>query len=273
MKKRSVLNKQSVKKRRGRKTTFAAFGVIRRVLPALLKAFAVVTVIAVISFSFLYFHHRLLTSPYIKLEHVDVKGVEGEIRDELIQMCNLDSELTLLALNLNELKQEMEKHPWVRSVKLGRRFPHTLVVQAEKEIPSALVVTDGTYYMNQWGVVFKKVNEFEEMDFPVITGVSKQESEAQEQLESVAHVIKILASQKRPWSLKDLSEIHVKKYGEISLYFGHLGAEIKTCGDFESKMDGLKKVAKHLSKTGRIHQVTGIDLNFVDGAVVSFRKG
>jgi cell division protein FtsQ len=273
MKKRSVLNKQSVKKKQKKRNAFPVFGVIRRVLPALLKAFALFTAVAVISLSLLYFYHCLLTSPYIKLEHVDVKGVEGEIRDELIQMCGLDSELTLFALNLNEMKQNMEKHPWVRSVKLGRRFPHTLVVRAEKEIPSALVVTDGIYYMNRWGEVFKKAIESDETNFPVITGVSKRVSEAQEQLNRAAHIMRILETQEGPWSLRELSEIHVKKYGEISLYFGHLKAEIKICGDFKSKMDGLKKVAKHLSKTGRIHQVTGIDLNSVDSAVVSFRKG
>ncbi len=273
MKKRSILNKQSVKKRRKTKTIFSPFSVLRRVMRPILKVFVLITAMAVISLSFLYFYHRLLTSPYIKLEHVDVKNVEGAIKDELIQMCDLDPELNLLALNLDELKQKMEKHPWVRSVKLGRRFPHTLVVHVEKEIPLALVLTDCFYYMNQWGVVFKKVGEFEDIDFPVITGVSKHESEAQEQLESVAHVIKILASQDRPWSLNELSEIHVKKYGEISLYFGHLGAEIKICGDFKSKVDTLKKVAKHLNNTGRIHQVTSIDLNSVDEAVVSFTKG
>ena len=61
--------------------------------------------------------------------------------------------------------------------------------------------------------------------------------------------------------------------GGMSLYFNRLSAEIKlACENLASKIAGLKKVAKHLTQTGRIHQVSGIDLNQDDGAVVSFKS-
>jgi hypothetical protein len=40
----------------------------------------------------------------------------------------------------------------------------------------------------------------------------------------------------------------------------------------EGKMEELKKVAKHLRESGKINLVTQIDLNHVDGAIVSFKK-
>lgn len=233
-----------------------------------------VMVIAVISLSFLYIYHCLLSSPYMKLEHVDVEGVDEEIGRELIQLCGLNSDASLLALNLNELKQQMEKHPWIRLVTLERNFPHTLIVRAEKEVPSALVVMGKIYYVNRWGKVFKEVGELEKMDFPLITGLSKQESNLQEELDMAARLMRTLESEEGLWSLDELSEIHVQNDGGMSLYFGHLAAEIKVkCEDLASKMEGLRRVTEHLSHTGRIHQVTSIDLNHVDGAIVSFRKG
>lgn len=290
MKKRSLLNRQSVKgkrKREGKKNVFAVYNVIHWFGSGFLKLFILVAVVAMISLSFLYLYHYLLTSPYMKLERVEVKGVDGEIRHDLIQACGLNPDMSLLALRLNELKQKMENHPWVRSVKLERRFPHTLIVRAEKEIPSALVVMDKICYMNRYGEVFKEVCESEEMDFPVITGASEQGSEVSEQLDRAAQIMGILEFEEGLWSLNELSEIHIKKDGGMSLYFNHLAAEIKLmcdqpgierpqpgmAGDLASKMETLKEVAGHLIKTGRIHQVTGIDLNHVDGAVVSFRKG
>jgi hypothetical protein len=86
--------------------------------------------------------------------------------------------------------------------------------------------------------------------------------------------MRTLESEEGLWSLDELSEIHVENDRGMSLYFSHLAAEIKVkCEDFASKMEGLKRVTEHLSQTGRIHQVTGIDLNHADGAIVSFRKG
>ena len=134
---------------------------------------------------------------------------------------------------------------------------------------------DKFYYMNRWGEIFKEVWEWEELDFPVITGISsKQSKDWQEKLDVASLILDALGSEKGFWSLKELSEIHLNTDGSLSLYYQHMAAEIKLrpC-DLESKMKGLKKVAEHLRRTGRIHQVTNIDLNHVDGALVSFKNG
>jgi hypothetical protein len=90
----------------------------------------------------------------------------------------------------------------------------------------------------------------------------------------VIRVLKELEQEKGMWSMGELSEIHVNKGKGLSLYFSHLGAEIKLISkDVKSKMAMLKKVTEHLSQQGRIHQVKGIDLNYAGEAVVSFRKG
>ncbi len=273
MKKRSTLNKQTVKKRKKRKNGFRLFSMICLVSPVLFKSLIVLVAVSTISYSLIYCYHYLATTPHLTLERVVVTGVNEEIKRELIDMCNFASDSNILFINLNKLKRKMEKHPWIKSVRLKRCFPHTLIVQAEKHAPTALVVMDKTYYMNQICEVFKEVNSSDDVDFPVITGVSKEDPKALEHLNRAAHIIGILENQRKPWSLKELSEIHVKEE-KITLYFSHLSAEINVmCHDLSFQMNGLRKIIKHLRETGRIHQVTGIDLNIIDGAVVSFEKG
>jgi cell division protein FtsQ len=274
MKRQSVLKKQSVKKQKKR-DFLAVVRVIPIVGSGLLKVLFVVAGIAVISLSFMFLYYYLLSSPYMKLKQVDMEGVDRKIRQELIQICGLSPDLSLLELNLNELRQKMETHPWIRSVKLIRRFPHTLIVQAEKESPSALVLLEKVSYMNHWGEVFTQVKEWEDMDFPIITGVSgKDPKTMKEKLEMASLILKVLEPEKGLWSLNKLSEIHVNRDGRLSIYFNHMNTEIKLMSrDLRSKIDGLKKVAEHLRSTGRIHQVTSINLNHVDGALVSFKNG
>ncbi len=272
MKKRAILTKRSLREKRER-AVFAVFGVIQRIGSGVLKVFLFVAVIAAVSLSFLSIYHYLLTSPYMKLEQVNIKGVDEEIRNDLIEMCGLNSEQSLLGLNLNKLKKRMEEHLWIRSVKLERRFPHTLIVEAEKQVPAALALTDRFYYVNRWGEIFKTVSGTDDNDFPIITGLSKNSSRAQEQLDKTMHVITVLKSEDDLWSLEKVSEIHLKKDGEISLYFNHLRAEITFMwNELGDKMDGLKKVAEHLNQSGKIDAVTHINLNYEDGAVVSFRN-
>ena len=167
----------------------------------------------------------------------------------------------------------MEEHPWLRTVKLERRFPNTLIIRAEKERALAVVVRDGLYYVNRRGEIFKKVHSSDEVDLPIITGCSGGPDSLSSLMRAI-RVLKVLEQKKGMWSMGELSEIHVKKGKGMSLYFSHLGAEIKLISkDVKSKMAMLKKVAEHLSQKGRIHQVNGIDLNYTGEAVVSFRKG
>lgn len=273
MKRRSVLSTQAVTKRRKKRIAFPSFTVIRRVMLVFLEVFLTLVIVAGISLSLMYGYNYLLRSPFARLEQVDVAGVEEEIKRELIDMCNMGTDQNLLFLNVKKLQQKMQQHPWVRSVKLERHFPHTLSVQAEKHIPFALVVRDGIHYMNRSCEIFKQVDESDDIDFPIITGVSEQDQKALGQMQEAARVMSILESQKGAFSLKELSEIHIK--GEVlSLYFSHLPVEINVMSaDFSHKMKGLRKLTRHLKKTNQIHLVTGIDLNSVDGVVVSFRKG
>ena len=72
--------------------------------------------------------------------------------------------------------------------------------------------------------------------------------------------------------MKDISELHLKQNGEVSLYFSSLPAVIQSKGsELGTRMDDLRKVVNHLNATGRIHMVKGINLNYGDGAVVSFK--
>ena len=248
-------------------------GIIRNIGSSVLKVFLFLSVLTAISLTFVMLYNYLLSSPYMKLAHVEIQGVDKSTKNELLQMCGLTSEQGLLSLKLGALKKRMEKHPWVRTATVERRFPDTLIVEVQKEEPVMLVLLDQFFYMNRQGRLFKPVSRDEEMDFPILTGLSKTDPGQKEKLDQTAHVLNVLKAQKDRWSLQNLSEIHLNKNGGISLYFNHIRAAIRISQhNLARNMEELKQVAKHLRKSGKINLVTQIDLNHVDGAIVSFKE-
>jgi len=240
----------------------------------ILKVSFFLVAIAALSICFLSLYHYLLNSPHMRLERVDMAGADPQTRDELIRMCGLDGGQGLLSLHLKQLKRKMEAHPWVRSVRLERRFPHTLLVEVEKEVPAGLAHMDDLYYVNPWGEIFKPVYEDDGVDLPVITGLSRQKTKVREELRRAMSVIRVLESETGPWSAASLSEIHLGKDGAVSLYFDHLKAEITFMwNELPQKMEALKRVAEHLNQSGKMDLVTRINLNYVDAAVVSYENG
>jgi cell division protein FtsQ len=272
MRSRSVTRKQSVRKKK-RKRRRSLFGKVQRFSSAVVILCVAAAAVGGISVSFLWVYHYLLTSPYLKLEQVEMRGLPAQVQSDVVRLGGLTTGMSLLAIRLDEVKEKMEEHPWVRSVRLERRFPNQLVIEAEQQVPTALMITDAMYYLNQWGEIFKRVGHSEGVDLPILTGISPQPDRAQEQLHRAAHVLRVLESEEGLWSLDELSEIHMREDGAMSLYFEHLAAEIRLMWyDMENRLAGLKRLTQHLSQTGKLHHVSRIDLNQTDGAVVSFRQ-
>ncbi|MBW2708917.1 MAG: FtsQ-type POTRA domain-containing protein [Deltaproteobacteria bacterium] len=264
---------RSLRHNRRKSSRIPVGDIIRDIGSGVRKALVFLSVLTAVSLTFVMIYNYLLTSPYMKLAHVEIRGVDKGLRNELLQMCGLTSEQGLLNLKLEALKRKMEDHPWVRTATVERKFPDTLIVQVQKEEPVMLVLLDQFFYMNKQGRLFKPVSRDEEMDFPILTGLSKTDPGQKEKLDQTAHVLTVLKAQKDRWSIQNLSEIHLSKNGAISLYFNHIRAAIRISRHNPGRnMEELKQVAKHLSESGKINFVTQIDLNHVDGAIVSFKE-
>ncbi len=271
--KQSILMKQVVRRKKGHRLT-AVWTVFARIGVLSIRCSCVLIGIVVLSLLFVAVYEYLLTSPYVKLKQIIVTGVREEVKQEIITLARPDTNASLLAINLRKLKSEIERHPWIRTATLEKRFPHTLVIEAEQEQPQAVVALDRLYFMNRWGTLFKEVGPNEALDYPVVTFDRTSGPLADHHLELAAHVIDALASDKGPWTLQDLSEVHLKGDGRVSLYFQSLPAVIHASSeDLADKMAGLRTVLEDLRCRDRIHLVRTIDLNVRDGAVVSFHNG
>jgi len=270
MKGRSVLKKQAVKRKKPRNGS-AIWGILGLIGSCFVKVTFLLAGLVFISLLFLSLYQYLLSSPYIKLEQVVVKGVDEETKEELMGLLQLNFDESLLTINLDELKQRLEKHPWIRSAQLEKQFPHTMIIRAEKERPRALVISGGLFYINPWGEIFKEVDQEDDIDYPIVTGISSNDMVRETQLKLAASMLRLLESEKGPFSLKELSEIHFNENENVSFYSLSLPAVIKLRGsDLDVKKDELKKIVKHLRKEGLIHMVKAIDLNYRGGAAVSF---
>lgn len=265
--------KQEAQKIEGKK----GWGLLARLRRAgfliLMSGLLLVGILA-LSVTFLFLYHQVLASPYVRLEHLDMRGVDPDLESEIKALAGLYGQVSLLAINLEKVKRKVEEHPWVRSAELERRLPRTLVVTVERQIPAAIVAADRLYLMNQQGEIFKVVGPLDRIDFPVITGPLEEIQQNPGQLKEIAHLLEIVKHQDGDWGVENLSEIHIRHYGDISLYFNHLKAEIRVpLNHFADRLDGLKRVAEHLKTTGRIGQASRINLYDDEGAIVAFEKG
>jgi cell division protein FtsQ len=276
MREKSVLKRQNVIRKEHQRTSALRplfHNAARFVTSLSFKISLLVIGMVSVSLLFLYLYQCLTHSSYLSLKEVLITGVDDGIKHELIQMSGLSENLSLLTINPNEIKHKMEKHPWVRSVQLEKRFPHTLAINIEKQSPRAVVAFGGLFYMNKWGKVFKELDKDDNRDYPVITGISKDQKDTDEKLQLAAGILDVFENETGLWSLNDISEIHVNDIDDALVYSVSLPIPVRVGSQgLDGKKHQLKEIVKRLQDDGRIETVRLIDTNYHDGAVVSFKQ-
>jgi cell division septal protein FtsQ len=99
---------------------------------------------------------------------------------DLIRLSQVRKGDSLLTLRLSKVRENLLRYPWIRDVKLLKRFPGRLEIWVEEQSPVALLElnesgTVSKYLVNRDGKIFKKLTPGDPKDLPAITGLTPQE--------------------------------------------------------------------------------------------------
>ena len=262
------------KKSKGKKKASPLWRGVGFLFSCFFKFSCLVILLGMISLLFVTIYGYFLKSPYMRIEEVTITGVDESMKEALLDLSGIATGTNFLAADLFEAQKRMEDHPWVHTVTIEKHFPKGLTFQVQRETPAAVVAANKLYYMNPRGKIFAEAGQSSITNYPIITGVSTEDEHYERHLSWAAGVLRELSSEKSPWSLEELSEVHVEKDGTLDLYFNSFPAAIHLRGgELREKMEDIKKVVAHLKDTGQIHRVRGINLVYQGGAVVSFNNG
>lgn len=105
------------------------------------------------------------------IKHVEVLGKLKHIdKNEVIGLSGLTPADKLFSVNLRSITANIERFPWVKEARLRREFPDTIQIYIEERKAVALLKMKDFYYVGEDGKVFKKLQNDDELDLPVISG-------------------------------------------------------------------------------------------------------
>ncbi|MBW1806908.1 MAG: FtsQ-type POTRA domain-containing protein [Deltaproteobacteria bacterium] len=121
----------------------------------------------------------LRTSPALAVRSIEIKGTVKTATGDLLRAAELSEGINIFSVDVEEIRRKVEKLPWIRSAQVQRIIPDTVIVEAQEHIPAALIALTGLYYVSERGEVFKRVQPGEDVDFPVLTGISRKSFHSQ----------------------------------------------------------------------------------------------
>ncbi len=92
-----------------------------------------------VAFVGVYYHMQPALASWLIVKNIVVSGLGAIEREERVHGLDLGPEASLLSLNITEVEDRLENHPWVASVVVGRALPDTLTVVIVERRPAARV--------------------------------------------------------------------------------------------------------------------------------------
>ena len=121
-------------------------------------------------------YQALERSDIFRLTTVSIQGNRMTRQAQILDLGSIEQGVNLLSFDVGLAEERISRHPWIERVEITRSWPSTLKVRVFEYRPLAMINIEieegqGLYYVDHQGKVFVPVDDTQDLDFPVITGV------------------------------------------------------------------------------------------------------
>ncbi len=109
------------------------------------------------------------------VKEIVVSGNLRTSREEITKALGLAPRQLIFFSDLEKIRTRIDALPFVREVRILRRWPDRLEIRIKEHHPVALFYLDRLYMVDEQGVVLAPVPENERLDYPLISGVTLEQ--------------------------------------------------------------------------------------------------
>jgi cell division protein FtsQ len=234
-------------------------------------SFVLLSAAVLLSFIFVYVYSSIISGPYFQIKEISVRGLRELTEKDILTSADIKSAQNLLSVNKDAVIRRVSANQWVENVYVGKELPGKLVLEVKERTPLALVKQAGDFYlMDVKGFIFKRLGKSDEVDLPVITGITKKEQTKSPLVLDTLKLLKNVFNSEEYSYLGTISEINIDSVFGISLVSDN-GLYLKLgTGGFESKLKKLKPVLADLENRGMKTGYLCVDLS--DDSKVTIKR-
>lgn len=165
------------------------------------------------------------------------------------------------SLSSRDIGRRLLSHPWVRSVTVRKSFPDRLVVRIQERKPAAMVNLDALYYIDDEGMIFKRLTAYDPKNFPIVTGFSKRDLSARDAvtLQNLTKALALLRAAESGVLRQNVSEIHFDGQEGYTIVTRDSALQLKIgMMDFREAMRRIEEAMPKLSSVGQARGVVDL---------------
>jgi cell division protein FtsQ len=211
---------------------------------------------------------HVMASPRFAVREIQVTLAAHVTRDEVLELAGVDEGDRLLAIDTDPVAAKIAAHPWVKSARVRRQLPSTLIIDLTERRAAAVVAMGGLYLVDETGHPFKKATMEEADGLPVLTGIDRSRyAELKEAGEAAfREALALLADYGARPGRPALSELNIDPRFGFSLFLLDGGAEVRLGrGDFSKKLARLDQIFEAVKVNPGMGALRVVHLDHLDG--------
>lgn len=211
-------------------------------------------------------------SPLFRVTEIVTRGKYFTSAEYLDEALKSYYNRNVFLLSTGKIKDRLESHPWIESVKIRRKVPHTLEIYLEETYPVAALATgEGFILLNEEGMAIDRSHSFAKFEVPPITTPAPLPIVLGEKvnLQGLSKTLEILESIRYSGLPIELSEANLAPTGELTFYC-FSGLKI-IWGQTVLNDDKLQILQVLLREEADLSGVSLINLSDINGPAVKYR--
>lgn len=108
------------------------------------------------------------------IKEITLSKTEHYTPEQLLKQISPDRVQSIFDVDLEEIKFQLKKHPWIKNVLISRIFPDKISVQIVEHQIRGVVLLDHFYYYNHDHQIFMITDQSALKNYPVFTGLSRE---------------------------------------------------------------------------------------------------
>ncbi len=209
---------------------------------------------------------------------IDNVVVEGKFKHlssgEIVSISQVSRGDNMFWISMEGIHKRLRENPWVRNAAVRRGLPDTLYIFVEEHNPRALVSGETIFMVDEYGEVFKPLEENDHKNYPVFTGLIIDENGRMDAVheEALSRMLGLLrtfesSAMGAKFGVSEVSYDEIKGISVVTenspmqILFGHAA--------FEEQMAKLERMGDAVMK--RAGRITYILANEPGRLIVSYQ--
>lgn len=118
------------------------------------------------------FIYICISSSIFELKQIDVDGNSKITKSDIIKIGDIETGKNIFKYNLNDVEKKLLVNPYIKYVKVSRKFPDKLVITIKENSEYAIIKEGASYiYIGENGLVLLEQKDIKNKNIPLVSGI------------------------------------------------------------------------------------------------------